>query len=176
MSKNNDDIFKKIEENYINLKKLDPKAMSLKSDENLDSVNSHELNERDKCYTELLSKFVDIYDKNQDEKYKRKWRFYSIIIITFTLLILLIIAGVIIITLNYHDDKITILATYITSFAGVFSALIALPNTIAKYLFNPKEDEVISNVVIEMQKQDIKNRQINRRILDLLEEDKNQDV
>lgn len=173
MGKNKEDFFKQLEDDYINFKKLDPNATSLKSDKNIDSENSYELNERDKCYTDLLSKFVHIYDKNQDEKYKRKWKFYNIIIVIFILLILLILIGVIVISINYHQDKITLLATYITSFAGIFSALIALPNTIAKYLFNPKEDEVISKVVIEMQKQDIKNRQINRRILDLLDEEKN---
>lgn len=157
-----DDQFYDVSLDYEQFIDSDPYPKALDSDKKID--NDAELNERDRAYTLLLNRFVNTYSNNQIKKHQKKWEFYRLIVIMFIALIVLVLFGVYIICSNFRYDKITLLTTFVTAFAGLFTTLITLPNTIAKYLFNPKEDEVISKVVIEMQKQDVINRRINHQI------------
>ncbi len=120
-----------------------------------------ELLTRNHYYSLLLESYVTQYRTNQDTKNKKKWQFYYLVIIAFVVVLLLLIAIPIVITYYYKENQTTVIVSYLTSFIGLFTSLIVIPQTIVKYLFNPHEDEVIANMVIEMQKQDLKTREIN---------------
>lgn len=71
----------------------------------------------------------------------------------------------------FRDNVASFLVAFATVFSAVLSAILVIPRIITTYLFNPKEDELIVNLVIEMQKQDVSNRRLNNRIIDMLEKD-----
>lgn len=121
-----------------------------------------ELDKRNNLYSNLLFAYVEQYTSNQKKKNKNKWRFYLLIVIAFVILLLFMIVVPIVITfvLDFSQEKNKLLLTYLASFISIFSTLITMPRAIAKYLFNPKEDEIISNLVTNMQKHDNETKEL----------------
>lgn len=122
-----------------------------------------ELGKRNHFYTELLKSYVNEYKKNERIKNKKKWHFFNLVVFFFIVFLLLLIAMSIIVTIYFRENEIAVLVSYLTTFLGAFVSLAVIPNTIVKYLFNPKEDETITKMVISMQKQDNENKQIIKR-------------
>ncbi len=160
--------FKSILNVYKNLFDINQGGEALSSDAQINN-NEKELDVRNQLYSTLLSKYVESYTDNQKKKNDKKWFFYKLIVGVFFCLIGVAILMSIIVTIFYKDNAVAVLVTYFSSFVGLLSALITIPNTIAKYLFNPKEDEIITKIVMEMQKQDNVNREINQKALNHME-------
>ncbi|MBO5947465.1 YrzE family protein [bacterium] len=133
---------------------------TLYSDDQLN--DEKELMTRNHYYTLLLNSYVRQYIKNQDKKNIKKWQFYNFVVIAFIVFLLLLIVMSIIVTIFYNDNERTVITSYLSTFIGAFVSLAVIPHTIVKYLFNPEEDEIITKMVIEMQKQDNHNKEINR--------------
>lgn len=125
--------------------------------------DEHELLKRGRYYSILLKSYVEHYRENQYKKSQKKWHFYYIVITAFIVVLLLLIALSVLVTIFYRENKAAVITSYITSFIGLFSSLTVIPHTIVKYLFNPQEDELIANLVIEMQKQDLHNKELNNK-------------
>lgn len=140
------------------------------SDSNIER-NNGELTQRDSKYSELLSKFVEVYSKNQDDKFKKKKTFCVIVTIACILLVVILMVEAGLCVYFFRDNVASFLVAFATVFSAVLSAILVIPRIITTYLFNPKEDELIVNLVIEMQKQDVSNRRLNNRIIDMLEKD-----
>lgn len=142
-----------------NLSMEEPDEIELFSDAQLN--DERELLARNHYYSVLLKSYIKYYNVNQTIKHKRKWQFYNIVVVSFVLIMLLLIAMSVFVTIIYKEDQTTVIISYLSSFIGLFASLIIIPQTITKYLFNPLEDKNIAQMVVEMQKQDIINRQVN---------------
>jgi len=125
--------------------------------------DEYELLKRGRYYSILLKSYVEHYQENQHIKSQKKWQFYHIVIVAFVIVLLLLVAASVFITIFFRENKIAIITSYISSFIGLFSSLTVIPHTIVKYLFNPQEEELIANLVIEMQKQDLHNKELNTK-------------
>jgi len=123
-----------------------------------------ELNGRNHLYTCLLNSYVTHYSENQGKKSKVKWQFYYIVIVSFIVVVLFLIIMSILVTVYFRKNEILIIVSYSSSFLGLLTSLIVIPHTIVKYLFYPKEDEIITRMVIEMQKQDNHRKRINESV------------
>lgn len=157
-------IFKKQEKEY---KKLYKKSLKQSNVDDLDLLSDGQLNEqkeldeRNHLYSSLLKSYVLEYSINQNKKNRKKWQFYYIVVIAFVLFLLLLVAMSVVITIYFNEEKDAVLISYFTSFIGIFSTLAVMPHTIVKYLFNPKEDEIISKLVTDMQAHDNRTKEIN---------------
>ena len=156
--------FKKQEKEYNKICKNTLKHNSI---DDLDLLSDGQLNEqqeldeRNHLYSSLLKSYVMEYTINQNKKNRRKWQFYHIVTISFVVFLLLLVAMSVVVTIYFNKEKDAVLISYFTSFLGIFSTLAIMPHTIVKYLFNPKEDEIISKLVTDMQAHDNKTKEIN---------------
>lgn len=137
----------------------DFESLELLSDGQLDE--QQELNERNHLYSSLLKSYVLEYAINQNKKNRKKWQFYNIVTISFVVFLLLLVAMSVVVTMFFNEEKDAVLLSYLTSFIGIFSTLAVMPHTIVKYLFNPKEDEIISKLVTDMQQHDNRTKELN---------------
>lgn len=156
--------FKKQEKEYkkiyqTTLKGFNIDDLDLLSDGQLNE--QQELDERNHLYSALLKSYVMEYTINQSKKNRRKWQFYHIVTISFIVFLLLLVAMSVVVTIYFNEEKDAVLISYLTSFLGIFSTLAVMPHTIVKYLFNPKEDEIISKLVTDMQSHDNRTKEIN---------------
>ena len=137
------------------------KSKALKTEDEFKAENQEQLGRRDIHYTAMIETFVKTYADRQNKKEDNKWIFYWFVLIGFAVCILLPIALIVIILILFPPEDIArATPVIIGAFVSLISSLIALPLTIAKYLFNPKEDKEITNMVIKMQEQDLGNRNL----------------
>lgn len=155
--------FKKQEKEY---EKIYKKSLKQSNIDDLDLLSDGQLNEqqeldeRNHLYSSLLKSYVLEYSINQNKKNRKKWQFYYIVTIAFILFLLLLVAMSVVVTIFFNEEKDAVLISYFTSFIGIFSTLAVMPHTIVKYLFNPKEDEIISKLVTDMQAHDNRTKEL----------------
>lgn len=114
--------------------------------------NETEYQLRDALYSELLDKYIDIYETNSNQKQKYKKVFFIVVLFMFIAIVVVsIIFMFLVITLDKSIAQIITVA--LGSFGSMLSAMIVLPKIIAKHLF-PKDEE---SHILEM----VKNMQIN---------------
>ena len=114
-----------------------------------------EIAARDPHYTRFLDMFVSDYEWRLEEKRKDKatfllWTRRSAIVLG------LVLIGAILYTVICSP----VTAILITLVAGVLAEFIAIPLVIAQYLFNPKEDENMHNLIKTMQDHDASGRKL----------------
>lgn len=119
-----------------------------------------ELDSRNHLYSELLKSYVEQYIINQGKKNRKKWHFFGIVMFAFLAYILSLLVMLIILPIFLKGSNTTFIFSYIATLSSIISSLIIIPHTIVKYLFNPKEDEIVSQLVTDMQKNDIQSKQI----------------
>ena len=115
--------------------------------------NNEQLKVRDEEYSKLITEFVKDYTNRVSDKKKNKQNFF---ILMFVLAFILLIGSLVLLFKNPNE-----IVVIIGSIIGLLSAVISIPLTITKYLFNPDEDKIITEVVIAMQEQDRINRDQN---------------
>lgn len=148
-------------DNYISILKLVTKTL-VKFSRNLSDTDSggsieDEIVERDKKYTALLSNYLCITRVRNTAKEIHKWLFFWIVIISYIFVIRLVYKMInrILLQEEYHLilESIPIL---ITAFVSCITAVVAIPLTITKFLFNTKEDNNIASIIKHMQEHDMK--------------------
>lgn len=155
--------FKKQEKEY---KKFFQNTTSTNSIDELNMFSDYEFNEkqeldnRNHLYSTILSLYVNEYQKNQIKTYENKWRFCNIMLISFVLFLILLVVMSVIVFLFFSNKKYVVLISFATSLIGILSTLSIMPQIIAKYLFNPKEDEYIAKLVTDMQAHDNRTKEI----------------
>lgn len=123
-----------------------------------------EFTKRDKLYTMLLVQYIS------SNKRKATWNtVYKCIFFCVTVFILLalIVAPIIITIIIVQKDKpnlVVDLAALASSLIGVISAIIVLPEIIAKHLFPTNEDEQMIELVKNMQVNDSNIRDALKKI------------
>lgn len=121
---------------------------------------THQIEKRDKRYTELLKHFIFITRIRNFLKEFFKWVF----------LISIIISLIVLIRINYRlfdryinsaeiEQILEAIPLLITSLVGFVSAVISIPLTVTKYLFSTKEDENITQIILHTQEHDVNGRQ-----------------
>lgn len=155
--KKNEKVYKKYFTNYSESNSFED--FDLVSDKQFDE--QEELDTRNHLYSNLLRSYVVEYARNQNKKNRLKWRFFHIIAISFVAFLLLLAVMWIVVTIYFNEEEDAVVVSFFVSFMGIFSTLAIMPHTVAKYLFNPKEDEIISKLVTDMQAQDNHTKEIN---------------
>lgn len=149
---------KKIDTFQVLLKKvnLNPGAFYSPQSDNDPGKNLEvEINKRDENYTKLLDNYVQITSVRNVVKEIHKWLFFWLIILACVLGIRYsykILNRVLAVDdVEYLIDCIPLIISGIVSFV---STIIAIPLTIAKFLFNTQEDDNITNVIKHTQDHD----------------------
>lgn len=117
------------------------------------SADDSEYKVRDTLYSELLKKYIQIYDKNNSQKRIYKIIFFIVVIIAFGAIITTSIVAMFMI-MNMDKSTAQIVATAIASLGSMLSALIVLPKIIAEHLFPKDEETHILDMVKNMQMND----------------------
>lgn len=102
----------------------------------------------DKQFLDFLTNFVITQDKKEVQKLDFKERFFSIVMIGF--LILLVTPFALILSIK-DMSQTTAVVSMIAVLIELVSAIIVLPQIIAEYLFNKKEDEKLMQIIETMQ-------------------------
>ena len=102
----------------------------------------------DKQFLEFLTNFVITQDKKEVQKLDFKERFFSIVMFGF--LVLLITPFALILSIK-DMSQTTAVVSMIAVLIELVSAIIVLPQIIAEYLFNKKEDEKLMQIIETMQ-------------------------
>lgn len=109
------------------------------------------VNIRDEHFNALLKAFQSDYSSRSSDKRIMKRIFFGI---ASTLLVLMVISifllPVLLLVLELLSP-VTYIVSIITSLASIITAFIILPEIIAKYLFDPKEDENFIELIKNMQ-------------------------
>lgn len=115
--------------------------------------------DRDVQYTELLSKYIDLYERKakRNEKYK-----LSFFIITMSMFVLLIAVPFVLFFIIACKESASVSDAVMVfgGIAGIVSAVIVLPKIIAEHLFPANEDENMIGMVQHMQLNDSKIREM----------------
>jgi len=129
-------------------------AVAHSSDNDYSAQNKAQLAKRDAKYTELLFSYVSDYMKRN--RIKNIFKMVFFIVMMLVLITLIITSLYLFIATNENTSAL------VGAVTGILSAIIGIPVMITKYLFNPEEDKLISDVVINMQKHDLENRKDNK--------------
>ncbi len=105
------------------------------------------IKERDSLFNNLISEFTKDYERRAITKNELKKHFFYIII---ALLIALVCFPLIFIWNNSIDDAKSVVVI-IGCITESFAAFQILPKLIAEYLFDPKEDEKLLEIIKNMQ-------------------------
>lgn len=118
-----------------------------------------EILKRDEQYSRLLEHFVKVTKVRNIIKEIFKWIFFCIVIGSLIAFIVIVFQLFNKILNNSSMQEITTLLPLVTSaIIGFSSAVIAVPITIAKYLFSTKEDDNITSIISHTQDHDIHGR------------------
>ena len=112
-----------------------------------------EYGRRDNLYTALLQSYINIYSSKEKHKKVFKVIFFSVIMVIFFLVIAGCVFCLCVITLNKSYDAAGV-ALAITSIGGIVSAIIVIPQIIAKHLFPANEETFMLDMVKSMQNND----------------------
>ncbi len=137
--------------------------------------NSKEYNKHTEKYTSLLTNYITQTESSNKTKNLLKIIFFAIII---AIMILLTVSflGALFITFRFvykmsiakntaaipAESVASLITAVISSFLTMLVSLLKLPKIIAKYLFNPKEDENMATVISHIQKYDVDMYRIER--------------
>ena len=95
----------------------------------------------------MLLSFIDDYKRRSKTKNILKIIFFGIILF----ILLVLIATPIVLIFIIAIDNIPSIIAIITSIVEAFVAFLVLPKLIAQYLFDPKEDEKLVELIKHMQ-------------------------
>lgn len=106
---------------------------------------------RDMLFNNLLDAFYSDYTGRAADKRIMKKIFCYLILCIFSLMLLsIILLPLILMRFNMLNTS-TFIASMLSSFASIISAVLTLPQVIAKYLFDPQEDEKFLDLIKNMQ-------------------------
>lgn len=108
---------------------------------------TEQIKKRDEHFNSLLLSFTDDYKRRSKTKNILKIIFFAIILFVLGILILTPIILIFVIPI----DNIPSIIAIITSIVEAFVAFLVLPKLIAEYLFDPKEDEKLVELIKNMQ-------------------------
>ena len=108
-------------------------------------------------YTKLLQIYVRYARSTIKTKQRYKHQFYKLITRLLWAIVIMTLLTVFYAVLLYGDKEMSqnLLTTLIAGGASLITAIIVLPQTIAKYLFNPEEEKVLSEIIKNVQKYDM---------------------
>ena len=123
-------------------------------------LQKQELSHRDATYSDFLSNYVQDF----------KWKRWTKLIMKIIFFVVVIGGGV---CLSYgcfglankliaqeNISPSTLVAGLISSISAVITSIVAIPLAIAKYLFNPTEDEKIADIIGQMQDHDLESQKM----------------
>lgn len=144
--------------NYYHLYRKYIRAQSLSqifSDEDPGNILGEELESREKLYTSLLSDYTKITKARNILKEIHKWVFFWIIIGA-GIIVTYFSCNVLSRILSFDDNNqfLQALPLVITSLVSLLSAIIGVPITVTRFLFNSKEDDNITNTIHHTQDHD----------------------
>ena len=135
------------------------------NNQNSNKTENNKYDEHTQKYTELLSAFITNAKGSNSVKNGLKISFFVFIVVIMIALIVLFFCSIfkafgIIMHLNLNDvhnleSVIGSVVSIIPSLATILVSLIKLPEIIAKYLFNPQEDNNMLTIIEKIQKYDI---------------------
>lgn len=135
-------------------KKVDFNTFAISDDEDFLKNNEKELATRDNHYSMILEQFLNEYKRKSVQKHTFKAIFFIVMMISS---VVIAVACAVLMVFYWNDSAITA----VTTISGLVSATIGIPLTVARYLFNPKEDFSINDMVIQMRKHDLANIRMN---------------
>ena len=137
------------------IKTLSSAVSVLSSDDDAGTKLEKEITARDHMYTTLLDDYVTISKYRNIIKEIHKWAFFWLIIIA-TIVGFLYVGKIIgrFIALEKSNELLESIPILITSLVSLISAIIVIPATITKFLFNTKEDDNITSVITHTQEHD----------------------
>lgn len=119
-----------------------------------------EIANRDKQYSELLRHFVGITKVRNRLKELFKWMFFFVVVGSLVVLCVIVFALFIsILNRGTVEQLISSIPLLTSAIVGLISAVIAVPITIAKYLFSKEEDNNITQIILHTQKHDTSGRE-----------------
>ena len=125
------------------------------SDEDVSGSLTTQIARRDKNYTELLEDHIKLSRNRAKCKEVHKWIFFWLIIIASGIGIFLVITLFNrILSAKDIETVIDAIPLIITALVSLVSTVIVVPLTIAKFLFNTKEDDNITTLIKHTQKHD----------------------
>ncbi len=117
-----------------------------------------QLDSRNEKYTHLLEEFISDYQARKETNRKFKSRFFYVFIGAFVLIVLATILYIIITIVNMRYINIAVVSGLVAACSTLITAIIAIPQIIAKYLFSIEEDKFMADIIRSMLTQDDKIR------------------
>lgn len=112
-----------------------------------------EYKKRDGLYTQLLKEYIDVYTGKEEDKKKYKKAFFIIVMIIFIIIIIGCVASICYISIEGAYDLESVGIVF-SNVAGIISAIIVIPQIIAKHLFPTNEEKFMIDMVTSMQNND----------------------
>lgn len=137
---------------FLDIKKIlkKEKATKINDDEfNALIIKDENVEKRNEYYTDLVENFKDSLAYNDYDKQTYKKAFFWTTLILLISVVAVSIIGTIL-AICFLQDAVSLITTISTATIGMLSSIIVLPRIIAKYLFNPKEDKPVSDMVQQM--------------------------
>lgn len=100
--------------------------------------------ERDKKYTELLSRFSDNYNTSKKQMKNQKTAFFVVVLV---FLGILLVSGIVLLFIALFSNSVNGIAIVIGASVDIFGTFIAIPTIMAKHLFPEKIDNDVIQVV-----------------------------
>lgn len=137
------------------LKSISSAISILKSDDDSGAKLEKEITLRDNMYTILLKDYVRISRYRNIIKEIHKWVFFWLII-TASIVGLVYIGKIVVrfLEIENTNELVKSIPVLITAIVSFISTIIIIPATITKFLFNTKEDENITSVIVHTQEHD----------------------
>lgn len=155
---------------------------TMENSENVSKPHSAEIIKHSKNYSKLLDNYVDSASKNMTIK---KW--FKIFFFGVTMCLLVAIVIIFFITLSYAfksfnkfinlndvtlEAILSIITVIIPAISSLIVAFIKIPEIIAQYLFNTKEDENMNLIIKNIQDYDTAMFAMEQKLNDLLMKNK----
>lgn len=118
-----------------------------------------EYDRRNQLYTELLGKYISIYEKKERTKAKYKCVFFVSTMVLFLGIEVCCLIGMVALSIKGSQDWSNV-GLIIGNVAGIVSTLIILPKIIAEHLFPTNEENNMIDMVKNMQDNDASIRQV----------------
>lgn len=114
-----------------------------------------EITYRAHLYSDLLNNYVSTTTSRNRHKETHKWIFFWCVMAVFVVcLVFICIVTKRFLSIKNEELLVNSIPVLVTAFVSLISTIIILPSTIAKFLFNTKEDEYITSVIVHTQEHD----------------------